>query len=43
MIIIDLDRRMTIAYMMNKILAVQALVGNPSAQEAIITAAYQSV
>ncbi len=40
MIIIDLDRRMTIAYMMNKMAAV--LVGNPSA-EAIITAAYQSV
>ena len=40
MIIIDLDRRMTIAYMMNKMAPV--LVGNPSA-EAIITAAYQSV
>ncbi len=39
-IIVDLDRRMTIAYMMNKMAAV--IVGNPSA-EAIITAAYQSV
>ncbi len=37
MIVVDLDRRMTFAYMMNKMAA--GLVGNPSA-EALITALY---
>jgi len=40
MIIIDLDRRMTVSYMMNKMAPV--IVGNPTA-EAIITATYASV
>jgi CubicO group peptidase (beta-lactamase class C family) len=40
LIIIDVDRRMTVAYMMNKMAG--AIVGNPTG-EAIIRAAYQCV
>jgi hypothetical protein len=40
MIIVDVDRRMTIAYMMNQM--APGIIGGPTATE-LVTAAYSSV